>query len=447
VTTLSLLPNPDLSHAILIGVSEFHETDDLPALPAVRNNITDLRSSLTNSRHGILSGDNCALVINPESPREFMDQLRRVARRTDDFLLVYYAGHGVRHPTKDDLYLTLSSTDTEALNGTAVPLDWVREEIEHSPARTRLLVLDCCYSGLAVGRMSGAIDQRELEVRGSAVIASSPRNARSHSPLGQRNTAFTGQVVDLLNDGSPNAGEALTVTSLFRRVYVGLARDGFPKPMLAATGTTGELLLRRSLEPSQPPHSPRPSKQLPEPQTVQLLPAPWPVRPPQSPPAHPRLPVAPPASPQPVPESKAAVFAQLTLLRFLWVLTALMLVMFGSGLTGVVFGNPSKPADLDYMFIGLGLAAASAFPLIILARKWRHLRGRTRFSRTVTGQILLVLSVLACVGLGLSALFSDNATKTSTGSAAGGRAAVFLVALEGAAAGGYHLYRGRRAPS
>jgi hypothetical protein len=241
-------------------------------------------------------------------------------------------------------------------------------------------------------------DQRELEVCGSAVIASSPRNARSHSPLGQRNTAFTGQVVDLLNDGSPNVGEALTVTSLFRRVYFGLVRDGFPQPMLAATGTMGELLLRRSPPPPAPPP-------IAEPPTIRVPPVPWPVHPPQGPPAQPRFPVA----SQPVPESKAAVFAQLILVRFVWVWTAVMLTMSGSGLSG-----------------------SSSETLI---RRWRHLRGRTRFSRTTVGRMVLMTSVVVCVVFGIAACFIEGGT------------AVFFLALEGAAAGGYHLYRGRRAPS
>jgi hypothetical protein len=420
----TLLPNPALSHAILIGVSDFHETDALPNLPAVRNNIADLRDSLTNPRHGILDGANCAVANNPESPREFMDRLRAVIRQTDDFLLVYYAGHGLRHPVRDDLWLTLSSTDPEALNGTAVPLDWVKEEIEHSPARTKLLVLDCCYSGLAIGRMSATIDQRELEVRGSAVLASSPRNAKSHSPVGHRYTAFTGQMVTLLNAGSPNAGEALTVTSLYRRVSVGLARDGFPKPMLAATGTTGDLLLRRTPQPEQPAEPP---VQIPS--VARVEPAP--------PPVSPLLAVEP---------SSVKVWVQLVGLRLLWVWTALMLVMCGSGLFGMLFGDPSTPADVDTATIGFGMMLAAGAPLFILRRRWRHLRGRTRFAQTTTGQVLLVVGIVASLALGLGAFYTDGPA-TSTSSVAAGRAALVLFALEGAAASGYYFYRGRRAPS
>lgn len=74
---------------------------------------------------------------------------------------------------------------------------------------------------ILIGTMSPVIEQRELEVRGSAVIASSPKNAKSHSPVGRRHTAFTGQMVELLKNGSPNDREPLTVLTLFDRIHAG----------------------------------------------------------------------------------------------------------------------------------------------------------------------------------------------------------------------------------
>lgn len=52
------LPNSTLSRAILLGTSQFRGSADLQDLPAVRRNLTDLRTSLTNAEHGVLTGDN-----------------------------------------------------------------------------------------------------------------------------------------------------------------------------------------------------------------------------------------------------------------------------------------------------------------------------------------------------------------------------------------------------
>jgi hypothetical protein len=141
------------------------------------------------------------------------------------------------------------------------------------------------------------------------------------------------------------------------------------------------------------------------------------------------------------------VLGQLFLVRFLWVWTAVMLVMAASGLTGIVFSEVREPADVAVAMSGVALAAMSAFPLFVLVRKWRHLRGRTRFSRTTTGRVVLAICVVLGVVFGVLGWVSNNFASDSSGSAASARAAVVLLTLEGAAASGFYLYRGRRAPS
>jgi hypothetical protein len=245
------LPNLDLSRAVLIGTSAF---ENLPNLPAVRNNLTGLSAALSDNRFGILAPDSCVIVDSPETTASFLRRLRAIARQAEDFLLVYYAGHGLRHQTRDLLYLAVQDTDPEAPEGTAVRFDSVREVIEDSPARTRLLILDCCYSGMALGAMSSStIDPRDVAVGGTTVITSSPKNMISHSPLGERFTAFSGELISLLATGSPIAGEPLTVDSAYRSLRVALARRNLPEPKRKLTDTSGDILLRR---PAVPPPSP-----------------------------------------------------------------------------------------------------------------------------------------------------------------------------------------------
>ena len=245
------LPIADLSRAVLIGASEFA---DLPGLPAVRSNLTDLADALANPLTGILPRDHCTIVSTPDSTATFMRQLRAVAKQAEDFLLVYYAGHGVRDQIRDDrLYLAVRETDPEGPDGTAVPFDSVRDVIEHSPARTRVLILDCCYSGLAVGAMSdSAVDIQEVAVGGTAVITSSPKNRRSLSPPGERNTAFTRELISLLTAGSPIPNEPLTVRTTFRSLQVALAARHLPEPKLKVTDTSSDVLLRRMPPPPKP---------------------------------------------------------------------------------------------------------------------------------------------------------------------------------------------------
>ncbi|MGW0520706.1 caspase family protein [Crossiella sp. NPDC003009] len=239
-------PERRLSRAVLIGTSDYLHAEELPPLPAVGNNLADLRRALTDPDTGILDRGQCTVIDTPDSPASLLDRLAAVAGQAEDLLLVYYAGHGIRHAVKERLFLGVRQTSQRSLWGTGVPFDSVREIIEGSPARTRLLLLDCCYSGLAVSTMSTAgVDIQEVDVRGTAVIASSPRNERSHSPVGEAHTAFTGEVIRLLQDGSPLRDAPLTVQQLFRSVSAALARRELPRPKGSLGDTSGDLLLRR----------------------------------------------------------------------------------------------------------------------------------------------------------------------------------------------------------
>lgn len=247
MTAMSSLPNPALSRAVLIGTSDFERVDRLPSLPAVDNNLIDLRRALTDPICGILTRRNCPFVDSPDSPASFLEQLRRAANQAEDLLLVYYAGHGLRHPTKDLLYLAVRQTNPDLLSSSAVCFDDVRETIEDSPARTRLLILDCCYSGVAIGAMSdGAVSPRDIEVSGTSVITSSPRNEISFSPPEDQHTAFTGELISLLTNGSHLVDEPLTVRVLYACLRAALANRQLPLPQMNSRNTSGDLLLRRA---------------------------------------------------------------------------------------------------------------------------------------------------------------------------------------------------------
>ncbi|WP_051791757.1 caspase family protein [Amycolatopsis jejuensis] len=210
---MSALPDPGRSRAILIGTSDF-ESDLLENLPSVHNNLSDLRSALSDPQTGVLGWDQCHVVDNADSPASLTKRLRRFSRQAEDLLLVYYAGHGIRDERHDRLYLTTRETDPDEPETTGVSFDTLRGAMESSFAETRLLILDCCYSGMAIGAMSDSrLDPRQIRIRGTTVIASSPKNRVSLSPPGERNTAFTGELLSLLT--SRSHGRPLDVNRLY----------------------------------------------------------------------------------------------------------------------------------------------------------------------------------------------------------------------------------------
>jgi hypothetical protein len=64
----------------------------------------------------------------------------------DDLLLLYISGHGLLSQARR-LYFATASTKLKRLRATAIEDRFVYDVIEHSRARSIVLVLDCCHSG------------------------------------------------------------------------------------------------------------------------------------------------------------------------------------------------------------------------------------------------------------------------------------------------------------
>jgi hypothetical protein len=426
---MSALPEPDLSRAVLIGTSHF---EHLPALPAVRNNLTELSRSLTDPDSGILTAQNCSIVDSLDSTSRFVRRLSDVARQAEDFLLVYYSGHGLRHETRDLLYLAVQDTDRDLPEGTAVRFDSVREIIENSPARTKLLILDCCYSGLALGVMSGGtIESRDVQVGGTAVITSSPSNRTSHSPPGDQFTAFTGEFISLLRNGSRIPGEPLTVDTAFRSLQAALARRHLPEPKRKVTDTGGDVLLRRPTRPApEPPPKPRPRPEpvprpelrvVPRARPVPRLPNPRTTPPRPSPASElPTVPSMQPVAPSPPePAQRARGIATKVVQRLMadsgWLLLWVVMTLgtgYGVGGTFAVLVEPSTDVhfgtDLSAS-IGGGVFGLLSLGVIILRVRWLRRQGRP--SPSITARMrtpVLAVTLGACAFLVLIGILTGT---------------------------------------
>ncbi|MFE1288302.1 Hsp70 family protein [Streptomyces sp. NPDC058751] len=132
--------------------------------------------------------------------------------RSQDLLLLHLSCHGRKDP-RGRLHFIASDTEEAYLDATAVSSQFVADQLEQSPCRRAVVLLDCCYSGaFAQGmRTRGAppaVDVREpFSGRGRIVITSSTALQYSHeSELSSRERAepsvFTAAVVEGLRDGS-----------------------------------------------------------------------------------------------------------------------------------------------------------------------------------------------------------------------------------------------------
>src|SRR6476620_7016048 len=98
------LPDPERSRVVLIGSSEYDDSENLPPITAVRNNLLDLRAMLTHPEHGIVTLDNCVTLLDEPRLPAVGRALKHATSAAEDLLLVYVAGHGLVG-SRHELYL------------------------------------------------------------------------------------------------------------------------------------------------------------------------------------------------------------------------------------------------------------------------------------------------------------------------------------------------------
>ena len=280
------LPDPGRSRALVLGCSSY---DDplLPDLPAVAGNRTGMQQVLTSPEGTGLALEHCVVLEEAEHvPAEIGSRLTALVGEAEDMLLVYYAGHGLIG-RNGELFLALPRTRSDGgmVSWTALQFDLLRSTLAGARARNRILILDCCFSGLAIDTMAGVAStvSGQLAVAGTCTLASSPANRPYSVPRGSdytahtSYTAYTGEFLHLLRNGSADLPELLTVTAIHEHLVRALSGRGLPVPVQRNTETIGNLALAPNKQWVLPAGRPRPGTPQPPP-LRQPLTAPAPAR-------------------------------------------------------------------------------------------------------------------------------------------------------------------------
>jgi hypothetical protein len=168
------------SHAILVGTSSYDS--NLTPLPAAGNSL-DRLSRLLVGPHCGWPADAVSTYHNPIWTNGFGIGLAKLIHETRDVLLFYYVGHGL--PTQnDDLCMALVDTLTDPYMREHSGLRWspLRQMIYGCPAQVKIIIIDCCFSGIVVeNRQAANLEPTGLadltRMRGAYVITASDANA------------------------------------------------------------------------------------------------------------------------------------------------------------------------------------------------------------------------------------------------------------------------------
>ena len=183
------------------------------------------------------------VIENPASAADLADQVADLAESTTGVLLLYYVGHGALS-TRGELCLTVTSTRPSRPKFSGLAWENLADILRACPARTRLVILDCCFAGQAIEALSADGEPGLADiahVNGVYTLTATTRNRTAHvPPPGQQDTActsFTGELRDLIRSGIPGRPARLTLGDIYPVLRQRLRDRGLPAPSQRGTDT------------------------------------------------------------------------------------------------------------------------------------------------------------------------------------------------------------------
>ena len=130
-------------YALLIGNGQFSEDSGLAPLKYTKNDVFRLESLLRPTY------DSVVPLVN-EKRLKILSEIEDVIERLKpkDLLLIYYSGHGETF-ADSKLYLAASNTKKKNLTSTGIDYDDILLNLKNHYCENVLIILDCCYSGMA----------------------------------------------------------------------------------------------------------------------------------------------------------------------------------------------------------------------------------------------------------------------------------------------------------
>lgn len=229
---------PDLSRsrAVLLGCAEYSY---LTAVPAATHSLNRMHRLLTNPELCGWPTSQVTKLDRERLPGDLPDRLVEFYSDIRDVALFYYVGHGQVADPNDRLCLALADTldRPERRATTSLTFDAVRDALVSSPAKVKIVILDCCFAGLALGgpgtlgeadmmAMTGGTSAFTLAACGGFSTAWFETDPAISAPQ----TYFTRALVDIVESGIEDSGPMLTLNAIAHRLKEYLPGAGRPRP-------------------------------------------------------------------------------------------------------------------------------------------------------------------------------------------------------------------------
>ncbi|CAK8711391.1 hypothetical protein KKHLCK_00385 [Candidatus Electrothrix laxa] len=230
-------------YAILIGNSIFPEEPKLAELRCPEHDVEAVDAVLRDPAFG---GFTQTFSFPNRPSHEILPELNRIlsAARKDDLVLVYYSGHGKRN-SSGHLCLTTRNTTFSALEATSIPTSFLKYLFDQSNSRRKVLLLDCCYSGL-IGTAfvpKGDVDSQlqDMSGEGTFIMTASTGIEVAVEKEGDRLGLFTKHLVEGIRSGEADRNEDGWVD-----MQEQVRAEGVQEPMQWGLDAKGKLVIARS---------------------------------------------------------------------------------------------------------------------------------------------------------------------------------------------------------
>lgn len=250
------------SRAILMGTWDYDHFDPR-SLPAVERSFRRMRGLLTGPHCGGWPEASIVELENRRDPYRARIDLIGACLSAEDVLLFYYVGHGL-YDDRLQLGLTVGESSREHgyVGATTLGFEAVREAFDHSEAKVKVAILDCCYAGLASPR-GGRLSSDDTPPIGSYLIMSSSDFEESwyQQECEAPQTYFTKCFVDAVETGIEGAPPDLRLGHLFNAVSAKLVEHRKPAPKRQIWNRASDwVFARNNAIPDLPAAAPSPAE-------------------------------------------------------------------------------------------------------------------------------------------------------------------------------------------
>jgi hypothetical protein len=258
--------------ALLIASATYVDPG-LAALRAPTGDVVSLADVLADEAIGGFEVER--LVDEPtDTIKKRIEDFFRDSRR-QDLLLFYFSGHGVLAQDRR-FYFATASTELQWVRTTAIDDRFVNEAMDHSRARSIVVLLDCCHSG-AFGKglvpksaLSAGVEHR-FDGHGRVTLTASDEleyafeetDPSSIDELGAAvpGSLFTRCLVEGLRSGEADIDRdgAISVDDLYDYVKQQVReRSAHQSPRMSGS-VSGDIVIARSVRPADAPPPPPPA--------------------------------------------------------------------------------------------------------------------------------------------------------------------------------------------